>query len=135
MRKRMVFTLALCLANAAFAIGTDKSNGVPSELISELNAWLDNETEYQDRGRQPQIKRIGIKQAEALHGVADRSGGRIRGLYDADTMTIYLTEPWSADNPRDISVLLHELVHHRQSGRHWYCEQAQEWTLMQSSLN
>jgi len=35
--------------------------------------------------------------------------------------------PWSADEPFSVSVLLHELVHHRQAeDGHWYCSGAQE---------
>lgn len=35
--------------------------------------------------------------------------------------------PWSARDPQDVAVLLHELVHHRQAGaRHYYCPGAQE---------
>lgn len=126
-----IFTLVLCFANAVFASDEDEQGKVLSALVSELNAWLDAETEYRDRARRARIKFTGDKQAEQLHGVTDRSGGKIRGLYDAEEQTIYLTQPWSASNPRDVSVLLHELVHHRQAGQHWYCAQAQEWRAYQ----
>ena len=39
---------------------------------------------------------------------------RLRGLYVHDHSTIYLPETWNASNLRDVSDLLHELVHHVQ---------------------
>lgn len=131
MKKGILFALALTLADTASASDSDNIQAVSSVLISELNTWLDAETEFEKRDSQPQIKLIEKELAENLRGVADRSDGRVRGLYDAETETIYLTKPWSPDNSRDISVLLHEMVHHRQAGQHWYCEQAQEWRAYQ----
>lgn len=131
MRIVLSFALSLCFANAAFASNEDEPAIISAALVSELNAWLDAETEYRNRDSRARIRLIGIERAEHLHGVADRSGGRIRGLYDAERQTIYLTQPWSEKNPRDIGVLLHEMVHHRQAGQHWYCAQAQEWRAYQ----
>lgn len=131
MKKGIIFVFTLFLTHTATASVDEDRQQVPNVLLAELNAWLDAETEYARRGSQPRIKFIGAEQAEYLHGVADRSGGRTRGLYNNETETIYLTAPWSASNRRDVSVLLHEMVHHRQSEHHWYCEQAQEWRAYQ----
>ncbi len=131
MEKSILFALALTLANAVSASASDDVHGISPTLLYELNTWLDAETEFDGRNSQPRITFVGVKLAEDLRGVADRSGGRTRGLYDNEVETIYLTEPWSARNRRDIGVLLHEMVHHRQSGQHWYCQQAQEWRAYQ----
>ncbi len=131
MKTGIFFALTLTLTGAASASESGNSSGVSPALLFELNAWLDAETEYRERDRRPLIEFVGAERGEDLRGVADRSGGRTRGLYDAEIETIYLVEPWSPDNPRDISVLLHEMVHHRQSGQHWYCDQAQEWRAYQ----
>ena len=131
MRKRISLAVLLGLASMAWASNDESRPEVPSALIPKLNAWLDAKTEYRDRQTQPRILLIDAERAEDLHGVANRSGGRIRGLYDADTGTIYLTKPWSPDDLHDVSVLLHEMVHHRQAGKHWYCAQAQEWRAYQ----
>lgn len=131
MKKGILFALALTLANAASASDSGNSHGISPALMGALNTWLDAETEFEKKGSQPHIKLIGTELAESLHGVADYSGGRTRGLYNAETGTIYLTKPWSPGNPRDISVLLHEMVHHRQAGQHWYCQQTQEWRAYQ----
>lgn len=131
MEKGILFALAITLANAASATASDNIHGISPTLLDELNAWLDAETEFGRRDSPPRIKLVGLERAEDLRGAAERSGGRTRGLYDEETGTIYLTEPWSAGNRRDISVLLHEMVHHRQAGQHWYCQQAQEWRAYQ----
>lgn len=51
--------------------------------------------------------------------------GRLRGLYDPDRAEILLIKPWDPRDPEDVSVLLHELVHHRQAPPHWSYPAAQ----------
>ena len=43
-----------------------------------------------------------------------RDDTTILGAYDDSTDTIYLHEPWNAQNIADTSTLLHELVHYMQ---------------------
>ncbi len=126
-----ILTIAFNLTGAATASESSNLTGATTTLISVLNTWLDTKTEFQAPESRPQIEFVNIERAELLHDVADRSSGRIRGLYDSESEIIYLVEPWSPENPRDISVLLHEMVHHRQKSQHWYCEQAQEWRAYQ----
>ena len=116
--------ILICMATAA---SSDDGQPVSTSLLRDLNAWLDTETGLARRASPPRVVLVTGDQAERLRGVADRSGGRIRGLYSAESGTIYLTRPWSSKNLRDVSILLHELVHHRQAEQHWYCPQAQEW--------
>jgi hypothetical protein len=127
---------ALCLTGAAPAEAlTIRLDPEPAwrsapdlaALTEELERWLDVETDYPRRAAQPALRLIGAAEAAALPGTATRSAGRTRGLYDPDTATIYLVQPWSMRRAQDVAVLLHELVHHRQTGaRHWYCPGAQE---------
>ncbi|WP_299738840.1 DUF6647 family protein [uncultured Roseobacter sp.] len=42
-------------------------------------------------------------------------GHSIIAFYDDPTRTIYLPEGWSAESPADVSVLVHEMVHHLQN--------------------
>ena len=97
-------------------------------LVDHLEGWLDSETDLPRRDDPPVICLIGQSQAANLSARrASQHGGRARGFYDADTRTIYLVRPWDARNPYDVSVLLHELIHHRQAeAGHWYCPGAQE---------
>ncbi|WP_420326882.1 DUF6647 family protein [Mameliella sp.] len=99
-----------------------------SDLVTHLEDWLDARTELPGRGTPPQIRVIGETRARnLLTRPASRKGGRTRGLYDPESGTVYLIRPWDPRNPFDASVLLHELVHHRQAkAGHWYCPGAQE---------
>ena len=97
-------------------------------LVDHLEQWLDTNTSLPRRASEPSIEWIGAAKAAYLQGSAQASrNGTTRGLYDPDTQAIYLVRPWDPRNPFDVSVLLHELVHHRQNGGgHWYCPGAQE---------
>ncbi len=97
-------------------------------LVLDLEAWLDVHSAYSRHPDAPRIRWIDAKSAKAMSGSSSSlRSGTPRGLYDANTRTIWLVRPWSPRNPHDVSVLLHELVHHRQaSAGHWYCAEAQE---------
>lgn len=99
------------------------------EIVEELDAWLDG---YSDlpRSSEPlhQIALIEPGSEVPYEGQMTHLDSTVRGVYDAETATIYLVRPWFGDTARDRSVLLHEMVHHRQSSaQHWYCPQAMEW--------
>jgi hypothetical protein len=96
-------------------------------LMAELDRWLDANSAYPARADAPEVMLIEAADARTRRGQASR-GGRLRALYDEAANAIYLVRPWSARDVRDASVLLHEMVHHRQAtAKHWYCPGAQEW--------
>ncbi|KZY39677.1 hypothetical protein A3731_10430 [Roseovarius sp. HI0049] len=98
-----------------------------SDLIATLDHWLDAESPYPARATAPRLRLISPQRARAMSTGPGRLGATRRGLYDPDTQTIYLVRPWSMRNPQDVSVLLHELAHHRQAtAQHWYCPGQQE---------
>ena len=49
--------------------------------------------------------------------------GQVVALYDETRRTIYLSEGWSGQTPAELSVLVHEVVHHMQfaSGQRFAC--------------
>jgi hypothetical protein len=95
--------------------------------VARLEAWLDANSPYRARDVAPAIEIVAPEVAASRIGQRHGSGGILRGLYDPDTRIISLVAPWSADSDADLSVLLHELAHHRQqTARHWYCAGAQE---------
>lgn len=120
------------IARPADAAQTDplswrNANSLP-ELVAHLETWLDTNTNLERRPIAPTISWVSTAKAAYLQGSAQAAKAQtIRGLYDPDTQAIYLVKPWNALDPYDVSVLLHELVHHRQNGGgHWYCPGAQE---------
>lgn len=121
-------TLFLCLAllfHPADATANDYGVAIDG-LVEELETWLDQHSEHPRAETSPRIRYL-----EGSPQITETSSSVVankpRGLYSPFTQTIFLYEPWNADNPVDQSVLLHELEHHRQQGRsHWYCPGAQE---------
>ena len=120
---------------AAFEIvGSSESSSVQLiEIAQELDNWLDANSPY-PRAELP-LGKIAFVAPETIvnyNGQATQLDEFTRGLYDKDAETIYLVEPWDANDAFDRSVLLHELAHHRQAkAKHWYCDHAQEWDAYQ----
>ncbi len=109
------------------ALNSDPWSVAPDTLLEPLNAWLDTQLEYPRREVTPTIRLVDPSEARDIQGPVGRMTGPMRGLYDPENATIYLVRPWTADDPTSVSVLLHELVHHRQTGaRHFFCPGAQE---------
>lgn len=97
------------------------------ELVSVLDAWLDTHSKWSRRDTAPRIRIVSEWEARARQGAtASFQRGRLRGLYDPRQAEILLVRPWDPRDAEDVSVLLHELVHHRQAPHHWYCPAAQE---------
>jgi hypothetical protein len=98
-----------------------------AELVSELEDWLDRESVYKRREIPVTVRIVGAEAVASAAMMPGVQGFALRGYYDPANATIYLVEPWSPENPHDASVLLHELVHHRQhSLTDWECPNAQE---------
>lgn len=96
-------------------------------LVSSLEDWLDAHADWPRRDAPPLVRTVSQYQAEARQdATAGFQHGSLRGLYDPDRSEILLVRPWDPRDPEDVSVLLHELVHHRQAPHQWYCPAAQE---------
>jgi hypothetical protein len=52
----------------------------------------------------------------------------VHAIYDDESGTIYLPTGWSANSPADVSMLVHEMVHHLQNvgGLRYGCPQMRE---------
>lgn len=61
-------------------------------------------------------------------GVAADMRREVVAIYDDSTETIFLTEDWTGRSPADLSVVVHEMVHHLQNRAHlrFECETARE---------
>lgn len=97
------------------------------DTLAALERWLDVNSPYPRRSDAPSIQFLKRTDISCLPDNRLRPAANYRGFYDIDRAMIFIVEPWSLSNPRDVSVLLHELVHHRQQiAKHWYCPGAQE---------
>lgn len=115
------------VAWAADLLAWREAKAMP-ELVEHMEVWLDEYTDLPRRAVAPEIRLASTATVARLAPMrAASESSHTRGLYDPDSETIWLVRPWSAKNPYDVSVLLHELVHHRQAAHgHWYCPGAQE---------
>lgn len=99
------------------------------QTIDELSVWLDENTSLpRSNLRLRRVELVPKRSQVSYDGQMTRLQDTVRGVYDSVTSSIYLVRAWDADDIHDRSVLLHELVHHRQeNAQHWYCPQAMEW--------
>jgi hypothetical protein len=65
---------------------------------------------------------------ESASAAPRNAGFDVVALYDDTRRTIYLARSWSVTSPADMSVLVHEMVHHLQNvaGLQYECAQARE---------
>lgn len=127
----MLLTSFACSAAAAASLRLDPEPAWRkavdlAELTEILDVWLDENSDFQRPGKKPIIRVVSPSMAASIQGISGSSHGRTRGLFEPETSTIYLIQPWDRKNAHDASVLLHELVHARQVSRYYYCPGAQE---------
>ena len=124
LRATVAVAAQFVLASSFFAAAGERT--VSPELIAELHHWIDTATDLPVADAPASIVFASSSDIAEPSEMAALIGGAPRGLYDQGTGTVTLVLPWSEENPQDVAVLLHELVHHRQMGRHFYCEAAKE---------
>ena len=98
-------------------------------MLATITSWLSNNFSLPAAG-QPRIALVPPAQITAFRyrgfaqpkaGAGDDqamhdAGREIAGVYDDATRTIYLPEGWRGTTPAELSVLVHEMVHHLQNG-------------------
>ncbi len=124
-----LFTTAI--KPAAAQESGDCNPSLPSaEIVTELVGWIALNTSYdvsQVYRTPPEIVFCSVGQTVPYEGDELIVESSLRAAYDLHRRLIYLVQPWSEDNPRDVSVLLHELLHDVQlSNREWPCVAAPE---------
>ncbi|MGI1662716.1 DUF6647 family protein [Palleronia sp. KMU-117] len=111
--------------------GDPASPHVPDTLVTELIGWIALHTMYDLRGlaaSPPEIRFCAVGTDIEYEGQTLRVEPELRAAYDLPKRVVHLVLPWSADNPYDRSVLLHELIHDVQlSNRDWACTGEPEW--------
>ena len=103
---------------------------VPDKLITDLTAWIAIHTMYdvsELHRSPPEIAFCSVGDWIDYEEGGLRVEPELRAAYNHPSDSVYLVLPWSADNPYDRSVLLHELIHDVQlANRDWPCVGAPE---------
>jgi hypothetical protein len=123
-------------------------------LLDMLLSWLTANFGLAAPAERPQVELVPRTRLAALryHGLlSDQVGHSRRGdgsagplgdlqaveaVYDDNKRTIYLPEDWQGDTPAEVSVLVHELVHHLQNGAglKFQCPQERERTAFDAQI-
>src|SRR5215510_3765657 len=134
---------------ADYEIRLDGTERIPSPTLSEplltaIATWLSIEFDLPSPGRHPHIELVPPAEIAALRyrgrfpnaGTERALNGSsaaspehdVVAVYSDPAQTIYLAEDWTGRTPAELSVLVHEMVHHLQNlaGLKYECPQARE---------
>jgi len=114
LRKRSA-TIALCMVVAAPAAGATPREAPP--LLDTVILWLVNNFNLAAPAEPPALVTVPDAELVAMRygtGTAVRPG-QVVAVYDDDGRTIYLSDSWTGSTPAELSVLVHEMVHHLQA--------------------
>lgn len=108
-------TIALCMALAAPAAGATPRDA-PS-LLDTVMLWLVTNFDLEAPVDAPALVTVPDAELVAMRygiGTAVRPG-EVVAVYDDPGRTIYLSDSWTGSTPAELSVLVHEMVHHLQA--------------------
>jgi Domain of unknown function (DUF6647) len=110
-----VLTLIVSWLSANFALPT--SHDLPQITLVAVDTM---QVEH--------LKAAEQRQPANVSSSADASGSQVEAFYDDATQTIYLPRTWTGNTPGELSVLVHEMVHHLQNvaGLKYACPQQRE---------
>ncbi|TYR36785.1 hypothetical protein FY036_00590 [Mesorhizobium microcysteis] len=86
------------------------------EIVVALSIWLSASHGLAEIQSMPRVRFLDQRQVAALrYGRADVADvDEVVAVYDPVTRTIVLPDTWDGGDPADLSVLVHEIVHHLQ---------------------
>ncbi|MFX0547453.1 DUF6647 family protein [Roseovarius sp. S1116L3] len=107
--------IALCIAAAAPAASATQRDA-PS-LLDTVVLWLVANFDLAAPSDSPALATVPDAELVAMrYGIGtDVRPGEVVAVYDDRGRTIYLSDSWTGSTPAEISVLVHEMVHHLQS--------------------
>jgi hypothetical protein len=114
-----------------FTIGTEPSQRA---LLKGIAAWLAAEFGLPVVDELPEVTLAsadhitGLRFRHLPHGHLAAEDADIVAVYDDDARTIYLPDGWTGQSPAELSVLVHEMVHHLQNvgGQKFACAEERE---------
>jgi high-affinity K+ transport system ATPase subunit B len=86
-------------------------------LLTVIMTWLSSNFDLPAVHDLPEIKFVTQREMISLRygGLALNTASELVALYDDKTSTILLSDRWTGNTPAELSVLVHELVHHAQN--------------------
>ena len=143
-RERPVPAAAMRIDQLAFDKADLRDAAQQRALMTAIAEWLTQEFGLPRATDLPRIafatpselvrKRYRLVRLDAARASFDvpapSTMARTVAFYDDADMTIYLREDWHGDNAVDVSVVVHEMVHHLQNAGHlrFACARAREAT-------
>jgi hypothetical protein len=103
-------------ALSEFIADTESVSPMTKETGS-LTAWIVAQTGW-PLGTAPAIRYVARDEMQKVFGRGATSGLNVEALHSNKEHVVYLLQTWRADNLRDRSILLHEIVHHLQYLNH-----------------
>jgi len=101
-----------------------------NELLSAIVVWLSANFALAPNPELPSLHILpAARISQAMHEGSHMLGGQeVIAFYDDATKTIFLSDSWAARSPTDLSVLVHEVVHHLQNvnGLQYPCPASRE---------
>jgi hypothetical protein len=101
-----------------------------NELLFAISIWLSAHYGLPEMEAIPRVRFLEPRQVAAVrYGRADAvDTDEVVAVYEPLMRTIVLSDRWRADNVADLSVLVHELVHHlqRETGAVHRCQEEGE---------
>ncbi len=99
-------------------------------LLATLMLWLSANFDLPQTLEQPKLELVSAKDliAKADSGLPHNTSHEIEAIYDPRVKTIFLSDRWSGNTPAELSIIVHELVHHlqHQGGLKFACNAARE---------
>lgn len=100
---QMLMTMIVAWLSANFAL--------PAEYDHPQIVFVAPEAMHEVRSQAARKASLGQQQEPAAPGAVSD----VESFYDDATQTIHLSRDWSEDSAADLSVLVHEMVHHLQT--------------------
>lgn len=92
-------------------------SGQIDALLTLIVTWLSRNFELPAHYAHPRVARIPADRIAVLRfGTASRGTDRgVAAVYDDERRTIFVAENWTGRTPAELSILVHEMVHHLQN--------------------
>ncbi|WP_287177417.1 DUF6647 family protein [Mesorhizobium sp.] len=107
--------VGFCFATTAPVAAAEMQNTKP--LLNAVELWLVANFRLPPATALPRVVTVpSPKLVEMRYGPGSQvAEGEVMAAYDEASRTIYVTDGWTSRSPADLSVLVHEMVHHLQA--------------------